>query len=111
MQAAALGLFLRLGLHYLIATILAVEIAVLHNFIWHRMWTWADRKTEISSLGALLRFNLTNGLVSIAGNVFLMWALAGGAKLNPQLANLLTIAICSVANFLLADRLVFAERA
>jgi putative flippase GtrA len=29
--------------HYLAATALAVEAAVLHNFIWHERFTWADR--------------------------------------------------------------------
>ncbi len=32
-----------LHLRYLIATALAVEAAVLHNFFWHERWTWADR--------------------------------------------------------------------
>ena len=36
---------LKAGLHfnYLIATALAVEIAVIHNFLWHERFTWADR--------------------------------------------------------------------
>ena len=29
--------------HYLIATALGVEVAVLHNFAWHQRWTWRDR--------------------------------------------------------------------
>jgi putative flippase GtrA len=35
---------LKNGLHldYLIATALAVETAVLHNFLWHERFTWAD---------------------------------------------------------------------
>jgi putative flippase GtrA len=32
-----------LGIHYLAATVLAVEAAILHNFIWHERWTWVDR--------------------------------------------------------------------
>jgi len=34
------------GLHvdYLIATALAVETAVVHNFLWHERVTWADRR-------------------------------------------------------------------
>jgi putative flippase GtrA len=35
-----------LHLHYLAATALAVEIAVLHNFLWHERFTWADRFTR-----------------------------------------------------------------
>ena len=28
---------------YLPATVAAVEIAVIHNFLWHERWTWRDR--------------------------------------------------------------------
>jgi len=31
------------GLNYLAATALAVEAAVMHNFVWHEQFTWADR--------------------------------------------------------------------
>ena len=36
---------LKTGLHlnYLVATALAVETAVIHNFLWHERFTWADR--------------------------------------------------------------------
>ena len=33
-----------MGLDYLLATALAVQTAVLHNFFWHRKWTWAERQ-------------------------------------------------------------------
>jgi putative flippase GtrA len=59
------------GLHYLPATALAVESAVLHNFAWHERWTWADRPSRIlrESLARLIRFNLTNGAISIGSNL------------------------------------------
>jgi len=40
LQVAALSLLVTLGMHYLVATALAVEAAVLHNYVWHRRWTW-----------------------------------------------------------------------
>jgi len=43
-QLAALAVFRSwLKLDYLVATALAVEIAVIHNFGWHERFTWADR--------------------------------------------------------------------
>jgi len=32
-----------LGWNYLLSTALAVEITVIHNFLWHERFTWADR--------------------------------------------------------------------
>ena len=106
-QAATLAIFLRLaGLHYLLATALAVEASVLHNFVWHRRWTWRDRR-QSNPLAMLVRFNLTSGMLSLVGNLLLMSVFVGGLKLNAIIANLITIAICSLINFTLADRFVF----
>jgi putative flippase GtrA len=100
---------LRTGLHfnYLIATALAVETAVIHNFLWHERFTWADRAGD--GFARFLKFNLTTGLFSIAGNLALMKLLVGVGHVNYLLANGITITACSVVNFLVSDGFVFAE--
>ena len=62
------------SISYLAATALAVELAVLNNFVWHQLWTWKDRPslTPIATLRRLAKFNITTGLVSIAGNLVFM---------------------------------------
>ena len=97
-----------LQLDYLFATALAVEAAILHNYLWHERFTWRDR-TCASSWSRLAKFNLTTGLFSILGNVVLMRVLVGGAQLNYFVANILTIATCSIVNFVVSDRFVFGE--
>jgi len=99
--------------NYLIATALAVETTVLHNFLWHQRFTWADRIRNHwrESLIRLLQFNLTNGLVSILGNLILMRALVGGLRLPVLIANMLSIATCSAANFVLSELYVFRAKA
>lgn len=48
-QLAALAILRsRLKLNYLLATGIAVEIAVLHNFVWHERFTWADRPAALA---------------------------------------------------------------
>jgi len=96
-----------LGFNYLLATALAVEAAVVHNFFWHERYTWADRPTP-SSLRRFVKFNLANGLISIAGNLALMKLFAGAMGINYFVANLLSITGCSVLNFLVSDSLVFS---
>jgi len=97
------------GMHYLLATALAVEAAVLHNFAWHERWTWGDRREmdRDGLLGRLVRFHLTNGTLSILGNLVFMRLLVGGLGLHYLWANVTTIAICSILNFLVSDRFVF----
>ncbi len=103
---------LKSGLHldYLLATGLAVEAAVLHNFVWHERFTWVDRGTAGSVGFRLLKFNVTTGAFSILGNLLLMGLLVGGGHVNYLLANVITIAVCSVANFLTSDRFVFEPK-
>ena len=62
---------LRSGLHlnYLLATALAVETAVVHNFLWHERFTWADRMAK-ARLVQFIKFNLTNGAISILETFF-----------------------------------------
>jgi putative flippase GtrA len=95
-----------LHLHYLVATALAVETAVVHNFLWHERFTWADRVG--AGFARFCKFNLTTGLLSIAGNLLLMKLLVGVGHLNYLLANGITITACSVVNFLVSDGFVFA---
>jgi len=109
-QLAALAVLRSwLKLDYLLATVLAVEIAVIHNFLWHERYTWADRPSRrpVQSLVRLAKFNASNGAVSIVGNLALMRLLVGEEKFNYVASNLLAIVICSLANFLLGDRFVF----
>ena len=109
-QLAALGILNGiLKLNYLPATALAVETAVLHNFLWHERFTWADRASvsRRQALGRLVRFNLTAGAISIFGNLLLMRLLVGQAHLPALPANLVSIAACSLANFLASEYIVF----
>jgi putative flippase GtrA len=113
-QLAALAVFRSLlKLDYLLATGLAVEIAVIHNFVWHERFTWADRPAArpVQSLVRLAKFNASNGAVSIVGNLMLMRLLVGELKSNYVASNLIAIVLCSLVNFVLGDRFVFDAEA
>ena len=152
-----------LHFNYLAATAIAVEAAVVHNFVWHEQFTWVDRtrsdgvqpslrtvpphssraerSTERRGFGwrstfsgaikpfisfralapgaprsryfqsfrRLLRFNLTNGAVSILGNLALMKVMVGQGHMNYLLANAIAITLCSLANFLVSETWVFEQ--
>jgi dolichol-phosphate mannosyltransferase len=94
---------------YLAATAAAVELAILNNFFWHQRWTWKDRPsfTRRETLRRLAKFNVTNGAVSITGNLVLMSILVGRLGLPIASANVASVAACSICNFFLADRIAF----
>ena len=99
------------GLHvnYMVATALAVEAAVLHNFAWHERYTWKDRPRGGTRGVArrLARFHAGNGAVSLLGNLALMRLFVGSLGMNRYLASGASIALCSLLNFAISEWFVF----
>lgn len=95
-------------LRYLLASALAVETAVLHNFFWHLRYTWRDRRFGACPGTQLWRFHLSNGFVSLAGNLALMRLLVHAAHLRVLLANSIAVVCCSALNFLLGNWWTFS---
>ncbi len=96
-------------LHYLLSTAIAVEMAVLHNFVWHQRWTWRDRPSASAAAVAnrLVRFHMLNGTVSLGGNLAVMAVLSGTLGMDPVAANVAAIATCSMLNFVASEVIVF----
>ncbi len=96
---------------WLPATAAAVEMAVLHNFVWHERWTWADRRlggfAGPQTFARLVRFNVATGLISIVGNLVLMDVLVEALGLPPLIGNAIAVGLLSVVNFIVSDRWVF----
>ncbi len=57
----------------------------------------------------LLAFHAGNGLVSMVGTLLLLPVLVGGLRLHYALANLVAIAATGLLNFVLGDRVIFAD--
>ena len=108
-QTAVLWLLVgRLGFAVVPATLLATEAAVLHNFLWHFRWTWADRPAGAkAAVGRLVRFNVSNGGFSLVGGAAVMALLVDALGVHYLLANLASVLLVSVVNFLASDRFVF----
>jgi putative flippase GtrA len=108
LQALTVGF----GLPYVPATVLSVEAAILHNFIWHERWTWRDvAGTRRAAWPArLLRFNGLAALAGFAGNVAFTALYVEAAGMPLLLANALAVISLAAINFIVADRLVYIAR-
>jgi putative flippase GtrA len=93
------------GWPWLPATAAAVELAVVHNFVWHEHWTWKDRGE--GSWTRFARFNVATALTSIVGNIVLMGLFVGVMRLPAVVANAIAVGVLSAANFVASDRWVF----
>ena len=98
-----------LGFRIIVATPIAVEVTILHNFFWHERFTWRDRKTaglrQVSM--RLWRFHLANGAVSLCGNILLMHCFVERLKMSVVPSTLGAILLCALVNFQLAGRWVY----
>lgn len=104
-QIGLLAALTAIGVNYLVATAIAVEAAILVNFVQHQHWTWKDRRG--STMDRLLHFNTFVGVTSIFGSIFLTAYFVEALGLHPIAANVISIVALSAINFIGADRLVF----
>jgi len=94
------------SMSYLYCVILAVEIAIVHNFVWHEAWTW--RGKPVADRGRrMVRFHVANGFVSIVSNVVLTYLYKEVAALPLVTANFAAIVTAALLNFWVAQAWVF----
>ena len=107
LQTAMLSMLVRwAGLATGLAITIAVLAAVSHNFFWHEHFTWPDLPRE-TRLKRWFSFHLSTGVVSILSNVVVTMAVMAVTGLPVVASNVVAVAIVSVANFWVNDRLVF----
>jgi dolichol-phosphate mannosyltransferase len=96
-------------LNYLVATLIAVQCSLIHNFFWHQRWTW---KNSIStgrreSFQRFLKFNSTSGTLSMMGNLGFTSVLVQAVHLPYLACNILAIGGTNILNFFLANNFAF----
>ncbi|HWI17591.1 MAG TPA: GtrA family protein [Vicinamibacterales bacterium] len=108
-QILAVALLLHLELHYLVATVMAVEAAIIVNFFVHEHWTFRDRggAAAATMLERLIRYHVLVSLTSVLGSILLSAYFVEATGLHPVAANVASIVVLSAINFIGADRLVF----
>ena len=97
------------GFHYLWATAFSVEAAIIHNFCWHWRWTWADRACgRDRALPVLMRFNLTNGLISLSGNLLCASVITGIGHFDPAVVSngAMRLSCCRAADLKAIDAFI-----
>lgn len=113
LQIAVLSVLIALGLHYVAAIIVATEIAIVANFLWHERLTWRDRPAASSRerWQRLARFNALTGVTSIAGSVVITALLVEWLSLPVVAANVVSVVALGLVNFAGANVLVFRAAA
>ena len=108
-QTATLTVLVRwAGVRTSLAVAVAVLAAVSHNFFWHERVTWPNLPRE-GRLKRWVSFHLSTGVVSVLSNVGVTAAIVAATGLPVVASNTVAVALMSLANFWISDRLVFRE--
>jgi putative flippase GtrA len=94
------------GVSPAVATVIAVEAALLHNFVWHEVWTWRG----VSGAGRwtrLWRFHAATGSISIVSNVVFTMAFKNSLAIPLLAANVMAVGVTAILNFAVAEAWVF----
>jgi putative flippase GtrA len=109
-QIAGLWLLVTVfSVNYVLATVVAIEVAIVFNYLCHEHWTWRDRPARSGQerWSRLLRFNAMTALTSIVGGVLITASLVELFGLPPVAANIVSVVALGLLNFAGADSLVF----
>ncbi len=87
-----------------IRSLLAIETAIITNFLLNYYWTWRDRKSSETGhkRTAFLKFNLSSGVIAVVFNYLPLLLFVNEFAWNEDLSNIIGIAIASAANFLIS---------
>jgi dolichol-phosphate mannosyltransferase len=90
------------GFYYLISAAIAVETAIITNFILNDIWTFRDRRTPGNKalLGRGLKFNLVS-LGGLGINVAILWTFTEVVGISYLISNLIGIAGATLWNFII----------
>ncbi len=87
-----------------IRSLLAIETAIITNFILNYHWTWKDRKSDASGHKRLvfIKFNTSSGLIAFIFNYLPLLLFVNLLGWNEDLSNIIGIGVASLANFLIS---------
>jgi dolichol-phosphate mannosyltransferase len=98
-NSAALWMLVHhLGWPYLVSSPVAIQLSIVHNFIWHDRWTFNDRRANGTWFARLKSYEVVT-LAGMALNWVLLMVLVGWAGQPLLLANLCGIAAGTLLNF------------
>jgi dolichol-phosphate mannosyltransferase len=95
----SLALFLLyglVGLPFLVASAVSVELAITNNFVWNDVWTFA--RSGGTRLGRFAKYN-TIALIGLIVTTVTAWALVNLIGVPYLVANLLGIGLAALCNF------------
>ena len=91
-----------------VASIVAIELSILNNFLWNNIWTWKERKKHNVWI-RLLRYHMVTAF-SGGVNYITLLVLTDSAGMHYLIANLIGIGLGMIINFALNHLWTFQKK-
>ena len=98
------------GLYYLIAAVISFLFAVTNNFYWNFRWTFKGQAAFRSRRNKYFRF-LAVSLLNLGINLLLLRLFVETLAMDKTVAQMVSIGLVSILNFLMNSRFTFGEKA
>ncbi|MFI5305243.1 MAG: GtrA family protein [Nitrospiria bacterium] len=86
------------GMNTAVASPVAIELAILSNFLINHFWTFNERNNGLSAHQTLFRFHLVSGFSGLL-NYLILLGLVYGFHVNDILSNLAGIVMAVLVNY------------
>lgn len=87
---------------YLVAAVIATEMALLNNFAWNELWAFRDKQYTGSVSGRLVKFHGSRALGILIG-LSILYLLTDLAGIFYLISNLISIAVSTLVNYFTSD--------
>ena len=99
-------LFVKLGIHYILANILSYLIGLLNSYYWNKKWVFEFKETRLSVFG---KFSIVN-LAVLSFNTLVLFLFVNKLGLNQYLSQLIATVFGMGINFFLNKNWTFESK-
>jgi dolichol-phosphate mannosyltransferase len=101
----------KVGVYYLVSSIVAIEISLLNNYVLNDAWTWYDRGKEGKReyFKRMLQYHVTASAAMLT-NLLILWILTEIFHIYYLVSNIFGILCGAALNFFLNDRWTFKHK-
>lgn len=97
-------------LPYFVASIIAIELSIISNFLVNLLWTWSDRSGEGTFWGKLVRYHIGAGVTAFLGNYLILILLTEFFGMHYLISNLIGIGVGTFSNYIINDLWTFRHK-
>lgn len=101
-----------LGWSLLISGALAIEAAIVHNYVWYYFWTWSDRVdyTVRDFCVLLFKYNVLTAFVDFVIRLSILWVLTEYFGVHYLISDIIGMCITPLFKYLVNDFYIFKTK-